>query len=175
MRVELIGETLIMKNTVPATYQGKTVRFNRDGWLNATTATALHGKRVSQWLGSPNTQQHLAELAAMGFHANELIQMHKGRMGGSWVHPKLALELARWIDLEFALWCKLIVERLLREKLTEKLRYELACERLVNARQAASMSGKELAKWRWAKPGLEYEVAHWKHQMQLTLGLDMPT
>ncbi|MGA3828093.1 KilA-N domain-containing protein [Pseudomonas chlororaphis] len=164
-----------MKNTILATYQDNTVRFNRDGWINATTVATLHGKRVDQWLNGSSTQQHLLELAIMGFHVDDLIQVHRGRTGGTWLHPKLAAEFARWIDLKFAIWCGLIIERLLREKLTEKLRYELAYERLANAREIASKNGKELAKWRWAKPGLEYEVAHWKHQMQLTLGLDMPS
>lgn len=166
-----------MRNTIQETYQGNPIRFNREGWLNATTAPRLHGKRVDQWLSALGAQQYLAELAtAMELHSSEdLIQVHKGRSGGTWLHPRLAIEFARWLDPSFAIWCTLVMERLLREELTEKLRYELAFWRLADHQKIASKHGKELAKWRWSKPGLEHDVAHRREQMQLSFGLDSPS
>lgn len=166
-----------MKNTIQETYQGSPIRFNRDGWINATTVPIIYGKRVGQWLSTLGAQRYLAELAtAMELHSNEdLIQVHKGRMGGTWLHPRLAIEFARWLDPNFAIWCMLVMERILRDELTEKLRYELAFWRLADHQKIASKHGKELAKWRWSKAGLQYEVAHWKEQMQLNLGLDSPS
>lgn len=34
--------------------------------------------------------------------------------GGTWLHPKLAVPFARWLDVDFAVWCDLQIEAILR-------------------------------------------------------------
>lgn len=47
--------------------------------------------------------------------------------GGTWLHPKLAIAFARWLDIDFAIWCDVQIDNLLREKDDwRKLRHESA-------------------------------------------------
>lgn len=91
--------------------------------------------------------------------------------GGTWLHPKLAVVFARWLDVRFAVWCDLHIDALLRGELDEKRRFDQACTALTKGQEQASISATELAKWRWRKPRLKREVDHWRNQLQLTLGL----
>lgn len=163
-----------MNNVIPFHYQGQPVRFNSDGWINATDIAAKHGLRLDNWLRNKETVEYIDALAR---HLNtsdsrDLIQGQRGRSGGTWLHPKLAVAFARWISPDFAVWADLHIDALLRGELDEKQQFDQACKRLTDAQHVASLSGKELAAWRWKKPGLVHQVEHWKHQLQLTLGLD---
>lgn len=91
---------------------------------------------------------------------------------GTWLHPKLAVAFARWLDDDFAVWCDLHIDALLRGELNEKQQFDRACKLLGEAQAVASLSGKELARFRWKKPGLVHQVEYWRDQLQLTLGLD---
>lgn len=37
-----------MSNIIPFDYEGRPVRFNRDGWINATAVAKLFGSRRSE-------------------------------------------------------------------------------------------------------------------------------
>lgn len=39
-----------------------------------------------------------------------------GNGGGTWLHPKLAVHFARWLDPKFAVWCDAQIDNLLRGK-----------------------------------------------------------
>lgn len=93
--------------------------------------------------------------------------------GGTWLHPKLAVVFARWLNIEFAVWCDLHIDALLRGELDEKHQLDRACKRLSDGQKAAGKSASELARWRWRKPSLVNDVDHWRHQLQLTLGLEL--
>jgi len=36
-----------------------------------------------------------------------------GHGGGSWLHPKLAVPFARWLDIGFSIWCDMQIEKIL--------------------------------------------------------------
>lgn len=93
--------------------------------------------------------------------------------GGTWLHPKLAVVFARWLNIDFAVWCDLHIDALLRGELDEKQQLDRACKRLNDAQDVASLSGRELAAWRWKKPELVEQVEHWRHELQLTLGVEV--
>jgi len=161
-------------NVIPFHYEGHAVRFNNDGWINATEIAKRENRRLDKWLA---TQETLDYIEALSRHLNtpkrgDLIVTQRGRAGGTWLHPKLAVAFARWVSADFAVWCDLHIDMLLRGELNEKQQFDKACQTLEDARQIASLSGKELAKYRWKKPGLEHEVDYWRDQLQLTLGLD---
>lgn len=40
----------------------------------------------------------------------------RGRTGGTWAHPKLAVFFARWLDVRFAVWCDAMIEDILKGK-----------------------------------------------------------
>lgn len=161
-------------NVIPFHYRGQPVRFNGDGWINATDVAKRFGKRPVDWLKQDETQRYLSVLAgALNCEPGSLLETQRGRhYGGTWLHPKLGVAFARWLDLEFAVWADLHIDALLRGELTEKQQFDRACKALSDASDIASLSGSELAKFRWRKPGLIAQVEHWREQLQLTLGLD---
>lgn len=163
-----------MSVVIPFHYQGEPVRFNSEGWINATDVAKRYGKRPVDWLKQDETQRYLSVLAAaLNCDPESLLETRRGRhQGGTWLHPKLAVAFARWLDLEFAVWADLHIDALLRGELDEKQQFDRACKKLADAREMASIGGRELAGWRWRKPALEEEVEHWRYQLQLTLGLD---
>lgn len=45
----------------------------------------------------------------MGIPLNIQKQATKGRNGVTYLHPKLAVFFARWLDVRFAVWCDLMI------------------------------------------------------------------
>ncbi|MGE8436821.1 MAG: KilA-N domain-containing protein [Pseudomonas palmensis] len=165
---------MIESNVIPFHYQGQAVRFNSEGWINATDVAKRYGKKPAEWLRLPESVKYMDALAR---HLNVgeshlLVRSAKGRSGGTWLHPKLAVSFARWLDVDFAVWCDLHIDALLRGELDEKQKFDRACKALQDQNERGSFAGRELAKHRWNKPPLEAEVEHWRSQLQMTLGLD---
>jgi len=75
------------------------------------TKAAKHFKkerRLQNFWASPETQEYVAALEqCIGIHC---IESKKGRYGGTFCHPKLAVFFARWLDVRFAVWCDLMIE-----------------------------------------------------------------
>lgn len=163
-------------NVIPFHYQGQAVRFNSEGWINATDVAKRFGKRPVDWLKQSETRAYLDALAeALTCDAESLVETSKARAdrgGGTWLHPKLAVAFARWLDLKFAVWADLRIDALLRGELNEKQQFDQACRALSDGQQVASLSGRELARWKGRRPLLEHQVDYWREQLQLTLGLD---
>ena len=164
-----------MSNVIPFHYQGSPVQFNTDGWINATSVSKRFGKRPNDWLELPSTSEYLESLAR---HLNtgesgNLTRTARGRNGGTWLHPKLAVVFARWLSADFAVWCDMRIDALLHGDLDARRQFDQACKALAEGRDKASLGGKELAKWRWQKPGLERRADYWRDQLQMTLGLEV--
>ncbi len=164
-----------MSSVIPFHYQGQPVRFNSDGWINATDVAKRFGKRPVDWLKQEETKEYLGALSeALNCDPESLLETRRGRHhSGTWLHPKVAVAFARWLDVKFAVWCDLHIDALLRGELTEKQQLDRACRALEDGRKAASASGRALAQWKMRKPALECQVDHWRHQLQLTLGLEL--
>ncbi|MDZ5602599.1 KilA-N domain-containing protein [Pseudomonas sp. RP23018S] len=161
-------------NVIPFHYQGQAVRFNSEGWINATDVAKRFGKKPAEWLRLPDSIKYMEALAR---HLNVgeshlLTRTSKGRTGGTWLHPKLAVAFARWLEVDFAVWADLHIDALLRGELNEKQQFDRACRALSDGQQVASLSGRELARWKGRKPALEHQVDYWREQLQMTLGLD---
>jgi hypothetical protein len=82
-----------------------------DGYVNATTMCKAGGKRWHDYVRYDRSQAYIAALAAVtGFPVTGnpgLIQTIKGgrpHLQGTWIHPRLAIDLARWISPAFAVW-----------------------------------------------------------------------
>lgn len=167
-------EETVMSNIIPFPYQGQAVRFNLDGWINATDVAKRFDKRPVDWLRLPDTKEYLGALAK---HLNvgkshNLIQTARGRSGGTWLHPKLAVHFARWLDADFAVWADLQIDALLRGDVSIRQRYEEACQQLEDRRDLASAQGRGLAQWRWEKRPLEARAEYWRSQLQMSLSLE---
>lgn len=83
--------------------------FRADGWFNMTKAAQAFDKNLSHFWQSPDTAayiQALKESGAKGTESVEYVIANRGRHGGTWAHPKLALRFAQWLDVRFAVWCE---------------------------------------------------------------------
>ncbi|WP_110708504.1 KilA-N domain-containing protein [Salinicola sp. CR57] len=163
-----------MTNIIPFPYQGQAIRFTHDGWINATDISKRHGKRLDHWLENAETKRYMDSLAR---HLNTpdsgyLIRAKRGRGGGTWLHPKLAVAFARWIDVDFGVWADMQIEALIHGEPDARRHLEVAQERLEEQNTRGSNAGRELAHHRWKKPPLEAEVQHWRDQLQMVLSID---
>jgi hypothetical protein len=83
----------------------------------------IGNKKVNDWLRLDSTNAYIQALSrTTGIIANDLTSVKAGSPvngGGTWIHPKLTLELARWISVEFAIWCDTHLMELLTTGKTE--------------------------------------------------------
>ena len=76
-----------------------------DGYVNATAMCKANGKQWSKYRESDRCQTHLDALAETSeIRMFDLIESRQGQGGGTWVHPQVAVDLARWISAPFAVW-----------------------------------------------------------------------
>src|SRR3546814_8038335 len=90
-----------MSNIITKSYECMQVDFTGEAWFNATSVAARFGKRVDVWLKTQETQEYIAALARAlnSTKRCELIRTSRGRLGGTWLHPKLGVMFARWLDV----------------------------------------------------------------------------
>lgn len=191
-----------MSAVIPFDYEGQPVQFNADGWLNATRIASRLGKEPTAWLRQIDTLEYISfmaealglnsvprteldEIKALGTSApgikNRILTLAKstglvksrvGAGGGTWLHPKLAVVFARWLDTKFAVWCDLKIDSILHGDMSVREQLEQALKTLSGRKALASEHGKGLSAWRWDKPVLENSVQFWIGQVQLSLGFD---
>jgi len=87
-----------------------TVRINQrayDGYINATELCTACGKKYADYDRLKNTNEFLEEVSSdMGIPISELVQKVKGgnrkKEQGTWVHPRVAVNLGQWASAKFA-------------------------------------------------------------------------
>jgi hypothetical protein len=83
-------------------------RRNDDGYANATAMCKANGREWFSYARADRTQEYITALSeAIGVPADQLIQTRQGgipELQGTWIHPRLAVDLARWISPAFAVW-----------------------------------------------------------------------
>ena len=97
------------------------VSFRDDGYLNATAIAAHFGKQPRDYLKTEQTQQYIAALAdflstktKILVKENQIVNVKNGGSErGTWLHPKLAIHFARWLDPKFAVWCDEQIEQII--------------------------------------------------------------
>ena len=110
-------------------WQGTAIqRRESDGFVNATQMCKAGGKLLADYTRLARTQEYMAALASVVAEkpcgaavAGNPIDRAKGSVGfpidlihstttgpndlrGTWIHPRLAIDLARWISPAFAVW-----------------------------------------------------------------------
>ena len=103
------------------------VSFREDGFLNATAIAAHFGKFPKDYLKNEQTQQYITALAEnlsvrrkILTKENQIVIVKRGGSEqGTWLHPKLAIHFARWLDPKFAVWCDEQIEALLNGKVSD--------------------------------------------------------
>lgn len=79
----------------------------RDGYINATLLCQRAGKLFGDYSRNRQTKDYLGELSAdMGIPISALVQTIRGGNDklsqGTWVHPKVAINLGQWLSPVFA-------------------------------------------------------------------------
>ena len=78
-----------------------------DGHVNATAMCKANGKRWKDYRESDRCQLYLDALESVaGISVHALVESRSGGAGGggTWIHPQVAVDLARWISAPFAVW-----------------------------------------------------------------------
>ena len=102
---------------ITRTYQDHAISYNGEGWFNATEAAAKFDKRLDHWLNNKETKEYIAVLAEdSNTPLSGYLKTKRGNNGGTWLHPKLAVVFARWLDVRFAVWCDSQIDSIIRSK-----------------------------------------------------------
>lgn len=110
-----------MNNLVVKEYLGNSIEFKMvDGcvYANATSMCKAFGKLPKDWLKTEQTQEYISELERKEKSPNGLVEIVQGGRAseqGTWIHEKLILDLARWLNVKFRVWCDEQIATLLRE------------------------------------------------------------
>jgi hypothetical protein len=102
-------------------YKGHPITYQDDGWFNATEAAAKFDRgQPYDWLRLQSTQDYIdalcRQLRTEKISVLKVIRGGRDRPDGTWFHPKLAVPFARWLDVEFAVWCDLQIDAIIRGK-----------------------------------------------------------
>ena len=95
---------------IALTYKGQIINQRADGYVSATQMCQANGKRrVYDWRRRQETKDYIDAISTVtGIPVSELLISIKGGSPseqGTWIHPKLAICLGRWVSVEFAVWC----------------------------------------------------------------------
>ncbi|WP_114921926.1 KilA-N domain-containing protein [Neisseria elongata] len=149
------------------------VSFREDGYLNATQIAAHFGKLPKDYLKTEQTQQYISALAEslsertkILTDENQLVIVKKGNSKnftqGTWLHPKLAIHFARWLDPKFAVWCDEQIEALLNGKVSDGLPAKTTADDRTPLRQAvAALVGRK---------GIDYSTAYGMIHQRFNVG-----
>ncbi|MGA1023577.1 MAG: KilA-N domain-containing protein [Aquiluna sp.] len=79
-----------------------------DGYVNATAMCKANGKHLPHYMANERTSEYLQALSgSVGIPTDLLrqtITTGQNHLRGTWIHPRLAVDLARWISPDFAVW-----------------------------------------------------------------------
>ena len=106
----------MMSKIIPLDYAGQAVQFDGEAWFNATAAAERFGKSPAEWLRLPAAKEYLAAIVRR-YGEIPYVRTSRARLdrgGGTWLHPKLAVRFAQWLDVDFAVWCDEQIDVLLR-------------------------------------------------------------
>lgn len=169
-----------MNNSVQSFNFGNiAVSFREDGYLNATQIAAHFGKLPKDYLKTEQTQQYISALAEslsertkILTDKNQIVIVKKGNSKnftqGTWLHPKLAIHFARWLNPKFAVWCDEQIEALLNGKVSDNLPVKTTANDRTGLRQAvAALVGRK---------GIDYSSAYSMIHQRFNVGAieDLP-
>lgn len=103
------------QNLIVKVFEGSKVFFMEDGYINATKVARRFKKQASKWLENIDTQEYIKAISKkLLLERNQLVIVRNGgNTNGTWLHPKLAVRFARWLSLEFEIWCDEQIEQII--------------------------------------------------------------
>ena len=106
-------------------YNGSPITFQigKATMVNATQMAKPFGKQPVFWLNNQYTKEFLKELTELrNLSSADLVIVTKGgnnkNAQGTWFHEDVALEFARWLSPQFAIWCNDRIKELMKYGMT---------------------------------------------------------
>jgi Rha family phage regulatory protein len=96
-----------MSDLIKHEYDGFEISQNKeDGYVNATELCKVAGRQFKDWYRLVNSKPYVEKISSVvNIPHHELVKITQGRVSQStWVHKLVAIEIARWISLDFAVW-----------------------------------------------------------------------
>lgn len=95
------------------------------GYVNATAMCKANGKLLGSWNRLGGSKRYVSALAgSMQIHIDQLVIGNESEginiERGTWVHPEVAIEIARWISPEFNVWANRVIRLVLADQFTPK-------------------------------------------------------
>jgi len=125
-------------------YNDNSIEFeviNGEVFANATAMCKAFGKKPINWLRSVQTERYMNAIKAKCENLTLVETRQGGDNSGTWIHEKLILKLAQWLDVDFEIWCDEKVSELLRTgkvELKPKTQIELIIESAMALQQHES-------------------------------------
>ena len=109
------------KEIITFEYEGIKIEFGigEAVWMNATEIAKHHGKLIGNWSRNSSTEEYITALKTRYANSHngkkqEFLMIYQGgSFQGTWIHQKLALRFAQWLNPDFAVWVDEKIEELL--------------------------------------------------------------
>ena len=88
-------------------YNGYTISQESDGYTSLTDMAKAAGKLVADYLKTDSSQAYFQGLSDdMNIPISSLIRIvqGKGKNQGTWAHPEIAIDFAKWCNVSFRIW-----------------------------------------------------------------------
>ena len=118
-----------MSNSIlPKIFEDKDIFFDsieNELYLNATKTAKSFNKLIKHWLENKETKQYIESLYKKfpdrrNSDLGDFIVIRRGgnekSNQGTWIHQKLIIFFARWLSSDFAVWCDLQIEEILKSQ-----------------------------------------------------------
>ena len=122
-----MNELVKINEQTVKTYNDFDVVFTDDAYVSVTPIAKKFNKKTADYLKLAKTQEYIKalvqKLSVEGNPVTEetlvfIVQSGVPQNQGTWLHPKLVIDFARWLNPEFALWCDEQIENILKSKQT---------------------------------------------------------
>lgn len=119
-----------MNDLITLEYNAHPIHFTGEAYVNLTEMGKPFRKLPNEFLRLPETKRYIAALEASLNRENPgsnevsncgiipqlepvLLTRTGRRNSGTWAHPDLAMEFARWLSPEFSIWCNRTIRKIL--------------------------------------------------------------
>ena len=108
-----------MNNFLMEEFNGKRIRIRDiDGYVNASDLCKTHTKRIDshEYFRNNDSKLFINELSTTtGIPVVKLVEkIIGGKTPGTWLHPRLAIDFARWVSPELAVKMKIFLKKSFR-------------------------------------------------------------
>ncbi|WP_414573797.1 KilA-N domain-containing protein [Nostoc sp. CCY 9925] len=113
------------------------------GYVNATQMAKANKKLLADYIRLKSTTEYLQALSHdMGIPISSLVIEISGRASsqGTWIHPEIAIDLARWVSVEFRIWANRTLMKVMLTSQVEPVQEQEPPKALVPSHEAAQLA-----------------------------------